>query len=66
MGEFGATSFLARPQRPTVPTAIFQLLGRPGGAAFGQAMALSVVLVVITGACVLVIDTSQKAVSGGL
>ncbi len=66
VGEFGATAFLARPQRPTVPTAIFRLLGRPGDLAFGQAMALSVILVLVTGAAVLVIEKLRVAVAGEL
>jgi len=48
MGEFGATSFIARPDVPTLPIAVFRLLGRPGAAAFGQAMAAATVLMVIT------------------
>ena len=66
IGEFGATAFLARPQRPTVPTAIFRLLGRPGDLAFGQAMALSVILMVITASAVLVIERSRGVVAGEL
>jgi thiamine transport system permease protein len=66
VGEFGATAFLARPQRPTVPTAIFRLLGRPGDLAFGQAMALSVILMLITGAAVLVIERLRTTVAGEL
>jgi thiamine transport system permease protein len=64
IGEFGATAFLARPQRPTVPTAIYRLLGRPGSLAFGQAMALSVVLASITALAVLVIERSRTTVAG--
>jgi thiamine transport system permease protein len=48
LGEFGATSFLARPDRPTLPVVIFQLIGRPGPENFGMAMAASVVLAVLT------------------
>src|SRR5690606_5295808 len=29
LGEFGATSFLARPEQPTLPVVIFRLIGRP-------------------------------------
>lgn len=61
LGEFGATSFVVRPERPTVPIAIFRLLGRPGEAAFGQAMALSVILLVMTAAAVLLIDRLRPA-----
>ena len=56
LGEFGATLFLARPDRPTLPVAIYRELGRPGPVAFGQAMALSVILMVVTTVVVLVID----------
>lgn len=66
IGEFGATAFLARPQRPTVPTAIFRLLGRPGDLAFGQAMALSVILMLITASAVLVIERLRVSVAGEL
>ena len=58
IGEFGATSFLVRPQRPTIPTTIFNLLGRPGSSTFGQAMALSVILAVITWLVVSLLDRS--------
>jgi thiamine transport system permease protein len=50
LGEFGATSFLARPDRPTLPVAIYRLIGRPGAENFGAAMAASVVLAVLTAA----------------
>ena len=40
LGEFGATAFLARADRPTVPVAIARLLGQPGAASIGQASAL--------------------------
>lgn len=56
LGEFGATSFLARPQHPTIPTAIFRFLGQPGAANLGQAMAMSVILMVLTATVVLLID----------
>jgi thiamine transport system permease protein len=44
LGEFGATSFLARPERPTLPVVIYQLISRPGEQNFGMALAASVVL----------------------
>lgn len=44
LGEFGATSFLARPDRPTLPVVVFRLLGRPGAENYGMAMAAAVVL----------------------
>lgn len=48
VGEFGATSFLARPDRPTLPVVIFELIGRPGADNFGMALAASVVLALLT------------------
>ena len=56
LGEFGATAFLARPDRPTMPIAIYRSLGRPGEANFGQAMAMSTVLMVLTVIVMLSID----------
>jgi thiamine transport system permease protein len=48
LGEFGATSFLARPDRPTLPVVIYQLVSRPGETSFGMALAASVVLGLVT------------------
>jgi thiamine transport system permease protein len=50
LGEFGATSFLARDDRPTLPVVIYRLIGHPGEANFGMAMAASVVLALTTAA----------------
>ena len=60
LGEFGATAFLARPDRPTVPVAMYRLLGQPGSSLRGQAMALGVVLTAITVVCVAVIERAQR------
>lgn len=48
LGEFGATSFLARPETATLPIVIFRLIGRPGAENYGMALAASVVLALIT------------------
>ncbi|CAA9316092.1 MAG: Thiamin ABC transporter, transmembrane component [uncultured Nocardioidaceae bacterium] len=48
LGEFGATSFLARPERPTLPVVIARLIGRPGAESLGMALAASTVLAVAT------------------
>ncbi|MFC7403516.1 ABC transporter permease [Georgenia alba] len=48
LGEFGATSFLARPDRPTLPVVIFRLIGRPGAENYGMALAAAVVLAALT------------------
>jgi len=56
LGEFGATVFLARPDRPTLPVAIFRFLGRPGELNVAQAYALAVVLMVVTVVSVLLVE----------
>ncbi len=56
LGEFGATSFIARPDTPTLPIAIFRLLGRPGALNFGRAMAMSTILMAVTATVVLLVD----------
>jgi thiamine transport system permease protein len=57
LGEFGATTFVARPDRPTLPTAIARLLSRPGAENVGMGYATAVVLAVIT-ACVMLASES--------
>jgi thiamine transport system permease protein len=59
LGEFGATVFLARPDNPTLPVAIFRFLGRPGELNAGQAYALAVVLMVVTAAAVFVVERAH-------
>jgi thiamine transport system permease protein len=66
MGEFGATSFITRPDSPTIPIAIFRLLGRPGSTPFGAAVAMSVLLMGITGIAVFVIDSLRSPQAGDL
>jgi thiamine transport system permease protein len=56
LGEFGATAFLARDERPTVPVVIFRLLGHPGEHNYGMALAASVVLAVATAVVVLAVE----------
>lgn len=56
LGEFGATVFLARPDRPTLPVAIFRFLGRPGEVNVAQAYALAVILMALTVVSVLLVE----------
>ncbi len=56
LGEFGATSFLARPDRPTLPVVIYQLVSRPGDENFGMALAASVVLGLLTVAVMVAVE----------
>jgi thiamine transport system permease protein len=48
IGEFGATAMVARPEYPTIPMVIYRYLSRPGGLNYGQAMALSTILMLTT------------------
>jgi thiamine transport system permease protein len=61
LGEFGATALIARPEYPTIPVAIFRFLSQPGGVNFGQAMALSTILMAVTGAGMLAIERFRIA-----
>jgi len=56
LGEFGATSFLARPETITLPVAIGRLISRPGALNTQMAYAACVVLVVLTVAAVALIE----------
>ncbi|MCP5100964.1 MAG: iron ABC transporter permease [Chloroflexi bacterium] len=49
MGEFGATSFIVRPNSgyTTLPIAIQRFLGQPGNLNFGQALAMSSILMAV-------------------
>ena len=48
LGEFGATIFTAPPATPTIPLAIYRFLGQPGAMNYGQAMAISTILMATT------------------
>jgi thiamine transport system permease protein len=56
LGEFGATSFLVRDDRPTLPVVIYRLIGHPGDLNYGMAMAASVVLGVTTALVMFVVE----------
>jgi thiamine transport system permease protein len=47
MGEFGATLLIARPEFPTMPLVIYRLLGQPGALNYGQALAMSTLLMLV-------------------
>ena len=59
LGEFGATVFLARPDSPTLPVAIFRFLGRPGELNAGQAYALAVILTFVVATAVYLVERIQ-------
>ncbi|MFH8469756.1 ABC transporter permease [Streptomyces sp. NPDC017991] len=56
LGEFGATVFIARPDNPTLPVAVARLLGRAGDLSYGQAMALSTILMLVCAVALLVLE----------
>jgi thiamine transport system permease protein len=56
LGEFGATVFIARPDNPTLPVAVARLLGRAGDLNYGQAMALSTILMVVCAVALLILE----------
>lgn len=64
MGEFGAAVFIARPQQPTIPIVIFRFLGQPGNLNYGQAMAMSVILMAVCAVGFLLIERLNRAVIG--
>jgi thiamine transport system permease protein len=63
MGEFGATLLIARPEYPTMPLVIYRLLGQPGALNYGQAMAMSTILMAVCAVSFIVIERFR---GGGL
>jgi len=66
LGEFGATTFVARPDRPTLPTAIYRLLGRPGIENVGMGFAAAVVLAAMTTGIMMASERMRTTVGGDL
>ncbi|GAB3263960.1 iron ABC transporter permease [Alteromonas gracilis] len=65
LGEFGATSFLARADVPTLPVVVYRLIGQPGAANTGTAMAASVVLAVACAGIMLLVERLRVSSVGG-
>lgn len=61
LGEFGATLLLSRPETPTIPVAISRFLGQAGGMNYGQAMAMSTILMALTIFGILIIEKDNHA-----
>jgi len=61
LGEFGATALVSRPEYPTVPVMIYRYISQPGSLNYGQALALSTLLMVATTAGMLVIERLRLA-----
>ncbi len=60
IGEFGASSFLARRGAETLPVMISRLLSRPGDSLQSQAFALATLLVMFSLVIIFVIDSFTK------
>jgi len=56
LGEFGATTFLVRPEYPTLPIAIYRFISQPGALNYGQALAMSTILMAVCGLGVALIE----------
>ena len=61
LGEFGATALLARPDYPTIPLVIYRFISQPGALNYGQALALSTILMVTTAFAMLAIERLRIA-----
>ncbi|MFM8321592.1 MAG: ABC transporter permease, partial [Chloroflexota bacterium] len=61
LGEFGATALIARPEYPTIPVMIYRFISQPGGMNYGQALALSTLLALITTGAILAIERFRSA-----
>lgn len=56
LGEFGASTFLSRPEYPTLPVAIFRYISQPGALNYGQALAMSTILMTVCAGGILLIE----------
>lgn len=56
LGEFGASLLISRPDAPTMPVVIFRALSEPGLLNYGQALAMSTVLMLVSAAGIIVIE----------
>ena len=61
LGEFGATALIARPEYPTVPIMIYRFLSQPGALNYGQALALSTILMAVCAGGMLAIERLRIA-----
>ncbi|MGI5348525.1 ABC transporter permease [Streptomyces sp. CA-250714] len=66
LGEFGATVFIARPDTPTLPVAVARMLGRAGESNYGQAMALSTILMLVCAGVLLALERVRTDRQGEL
>ncbi|MDL1896886.1 ABC transporter permease subunit, partial [Anaerolineae bacterium CFX7] len=64
LGEFGATTLLARSEWTTMPLAIYRLLGQPGLGNYGQALALSVLLMLVSAVAIALMERVRVGDAG--
>ena len=64
LGEFGATALIARPEYPTIPLMIYRFISQPGATNYGQAMALSTILMAVAAAGIIIIERLRIAQIG--
>lgn len=60
LGEFGASTFLVRPEYPTMPVAIFRYISQPGALNYGQALAMSTILMLACAVGIFFIDRLES------
>lgn len=56
LGEFGATLLISRPDLPTMPVVIYRSLAQPGLVNYGQALAMSTILMVVSALALIIIE----------
>lgn len=61
MGEFGASLFVVRADSATMPLVIYRLLGQPGNTSYGQALAMSSLLMLVCAISFIVIEHIRTA-----
>lgn len=61
MGEFGASLFVAQRESVTIPVVIYRLIGDPGLASYRQALAMSVVLLLVCAVGFIMIERLRVA-----
>jgi thiamine transport system permease protein len=64
LGEFGATTLLARPEWATMPLAIYRLLALPGLSNYGQALALSTILMLVSALAIALMERVRLGEAG--
>ena len=61
LGEFGATALISRPENPTIPIMIYRFISQPGAINYGQAMALSTILMIVAATGLIIIERMRIA-----